>query len=231
MRMLRNKFQSHKGMSLAETLAAVLIMSLVTLGIAAGATAGTRVYHQITQKAEAQTLLATNVSALNEYLERGDDITPVSGNEIQTNASSDADPTTGSSEEVVIPKAGFSIGYSEVTHTKVTITNNDKKGLYLQYYDMEDNTSGDPRPLISEKANTQGLYAVLSDISVTDPDKENRGQTANASATDSQQTSTYRITIYRNGHPTNVSEKIKIRSVVQEPSEDSNSSSDSTSGN
>lgn len=142
------KLRSEEGMTLSETLAAVLIMSLVTLAIAAGVTAGSRVYNEMRVKAEAQTLLSTNVAALSDYLEKEFVI-----------------PDTTSSDTI-------DIKFSEVSDTTVHIynnTDNDHKGIYIDYLNSsspseEADTDVDPQPLISDQSNTSGLYAVLSDV-------------------------------------------------------------------
>lgn len=142
------KCRSEKGMTLSETLVAVLIMSLVTMAIAAGVTAGSRVYNRMRIKAEAQTLLSTNVDALTGYLEK----------------------------EFVIknttPSDSIDIKFSEVSDTTVHIynnTDNDHKGIYIDYLDSsnpsekaDDNV--DAQPLISDASNTSGLHAELSDV-------------------------------------------------------------------
>lgn len=135
MKTIKDTLKNQIGMSLAETLAAVLIMSFVTLGIAAGISAGTRVYKKISGKAEAQTLLATNIAALSEYFETSDQ--SISFNETD----------------------GITIGYSEVVKGSVTIYNNGSKGIYLLY------DNGSISPLISEKANTSGYYAAIDSFS------------------------------------------------------------------
>lgn len=145
------KIRSKKGMTLSETLIAVLLMSLVTLAITAGVTAGMRVYNRIKVKSEAQTLLSTNVAALSEYFENQYVIS-------KPESSETADIRS----------------FSEESNTVLHIYNNGKQGIYVAYLDgntvnQDDDkkaeTDVDDQPLISDKSNTSGLYAKLSDVS------------------------------------------------------------------
>lgn len=195
------KFHSDRGMSLGEALATVLIMSFVTIGIVTGVTAGVRVYRKVTEQSEAQTLLATNVAALSQYLEKGDKI------------------TTGNNS--------ITIGYSEVSETKVVIQNgsdsNGQKGIYLQYYKLKDNLSssdssidepvGTLEPLVSTKSNTSGLYAELSNVDEADDNQTEPDD-------DTDQVTNFTITIKdRSDASRNVSENVQVRNTVQYPTE------------
>ena len=200
MKAMLQKINTRKGMSIGEALAAVLIMSFVTIGIATGVTAGARVYHRITERSEAQTLLATNIAALSEYLEKGHDIT-----------------TTVNT---------ISIGYSEVSETKVLIQNKaegNDSGIYVQYYD-EDGKEAGMEPLISTKSNTSGLYAQISAVTEEKSNSE-AGQTADKEQLESDLVTKYTISIYnKNGKVTNESENVSVRNTIQygedDPDED-----------
>lgn len=201
MKAMFQKLHTEQGMSLGEALATTLIMSFVMIGIATGVTAGVRVYHQITERAEAQTLLATNIAALSEYLEKGHDIT-----------------TTADT---------ISIGYSEVSGTKVLIQNKAEgkdSGIYVQYYDSDGEADGSMEPLISTKSNTSGLYALISGIEEEGAASGNI-QSADNDALESDLVTTYTITVYnKNGTKTNESENVSVRNTVQygedDPDED-----------
>lgn len=180
------KIRSKKGMTLSETLIAVLLMSLVTLAITAGVTAGMRVYNRIKVKSEAQTLLSTNVAALSEYFENQYVI-------------SNAD----SSDTADIRS------FSEESNTVLHIYNNGNKGIYVAYLDgnttnQDDDKKADEnveeQPLISDKSNTSGLYAKLSDVS-----------------TDGKIT-TFTVKVYdRNDKVAEKAENVKVRTMVQYP--------------
>lgn len=165
MTMFRNKVKSEEGASLGEMLVTVLIMSLVTLAIASGVTAGIRVYHRITQRAEAETLLATNVAAVSEYLEKG------SGISVTDNSTQNNDNMSNSGGTVV------DIETSEVSQAHTELWNNGTKGIYIHTYDdtgdNENNnaTVSSETPLISEGVNTSGLYARLKDNSGNDAEQ------------------------------------------------------------
>lgn len=183
--------RSKKGMTLSETLIAVLLMSLVTLAITAGVTAGMRVYNRIKVKSEAQTLLSTNVSALSEYFENQYVIS-------KPESSDRADIRS----------------FSEESNTVLRIYNNGKKGIYVAYLDgntlldtnqnelKKADDSVDDQPLISDKSNTSGLYAKLSDVS-----------------TDGKIT-TFTVTVLdRNNKKAEIAENVKVRTMVQYPAD------------
>lgn len=60
----RNK----RGASLAEMLVTVLILSIAMTAVAGGASSSVRIYRQLRQKANAQTLLSTQINTLSGYL-------------------------------------------------------------------------------------------------------------------------------------------------------------------
>lgn len=180
------KIRSQKGMTLSETLIAVLLMSLVTLAITAGVTAGMRVYNRIKVKSEAQTLLSTNVAALSEYFENQYVISK---------------PESSDTADI--------LSFSEESNTVLRIYNNGKQGIYVAYLDgntvnQDDaekaDENVDDQPLISDKSNTSGLYAKLSDVS-----------------TDGKIT-TFTVTILdRNDKEAEKAENVKVRTMVQYP--------------
>ncbi|MDD3218403.1 MAG: prepilin-type N-terminal cleavage/methylation domain-containing protein [Lachnospiraceae bacterium] len=65
---MRQKINSQKGFTLSEMLMSVLVMLLATLIIAGGVTAVRSAYINITLKADAQTLLSTTISAMEDDL-------------------------------------------------------------------------------------------------------------------------------------------------------------------
>ena len=180
------KIRSQKGMTLSETLMAVMLMSLVTLAITAGVTAGMRVYNRIKVKSEAQTLLSTNVAALSEYFEK------------QCVISKPESPETADIRS-----------FSEESNTVLHIYNNGNKGIYVAYLDgntenpddaEKADNSVDDQPLISDKSNTSGLYAKLSDVSTDD------------------KITTFTVTVLdRNNKVAEKAKNVKVRTMVQYP--------------
>ena len=67
-RRLRNKIHSEEGFTLSETLMTVVLIGLITMAMAGGIAAAKNVYQRISLRADAQTLLATTVSAVTEDL-------------------------------------------------------------------------------------------------------------------------------------------------------------------
>ncbi len=86
-RRLRDKIHSEEGFTLSETLMTVVLIGLITMAMAGGIVAAKNVYQRISLRADAQTLLATTVSAVTE------DLSSVS--------SCDALPSSGSSQQEV----------------------------------------------------------------------------------------------------------------------------------
>lgn len=68
------KLRSRQGMTLTEVLVALLILSLVTVGVAAGVGASVRVYRQATEASDAQMLVSTLSAALMDELRYARDI-------------------------------------------------------------------------------------------------------------------------------------------------------------
>ena len=68
------KLRAQRGMTLTELLVALLILSLVTVGVAAGVGTSLRVYRQATAASEAQMLASTLSAALMDELRYARDI-------------------------------------------------------------------------------------------------------------------------------------------------------------
>lgn len=68
------KLRSRQGMTLTEVLVALLILSLVTVGVAAGVGASVRVYRQAAEASDAQMLASTLSAALMDELRYARDI-------------------------------------------------------------------------------------------------------------------------------------------------------------
>ena len=67
-REMRRKLHNTNGFTLSETLMTVVLIGLVTMAMAGGIVAARNVYQRISLRADAQTLLATTVSAVTEDL-------------------------------------------------------------------------------------------------------------------------------------------------------------------
>lgn len=68
MKQVKKKLRSRRGMSLSEVLVALLILSLVTVGVATGVNASLRIYRQSVALSDAQTLSSTLSEALMDEL-------------------------------------------------------------------------------------------------------------------------------------------------------------------
>ncbi|MCF2615673.1 prepilin-type N-terminal cleavage/methylation domain-containing protein [Oscillibacter valericigenes] len=71
---MMHKLRSRRGMTLSEVLVALLILSLVTVGVAAGVGASVRVYRQATEASDAHMLASTLSTALMDELRYARDI-------------------------------------------------------------------------------------------------------------------------------------------------------------
>lgn len=65
---MKQKLCSRRGMTLTEVLMALLVLSLVTVGVATGVIASMRVYRQATEASDAQMLASTLSTALMDEL-------------------------------------------------------------------------------------------------------------------------------------------------------------------
>lgn len=74
MKTIHEKLRSQRGMTLTEVLVALIILSLVTVGIATGVGASLRVYRQATEASDAQMLASTLSTALMDELRYARDI-------------------------------------------------------------------------------------------------------------------------------------------------------------
>ena len=74
MKTIHEKLRSQRGMTLTEVLVALIILSLVTVGIATGVGASVRVYRQATEASDAQMLVSTLSAALMDELRYARDV-------------------------------------------------------------------------------------------------------------------------------------------------------------
>lgn len=181
-RRLRDKIHSEEGFTLSETLMTVVLIGLITMAMAGGIVAAKNVYQRISLRADAQTLLATTVSAVTE------DLSSVS--------SCDALQSSGSSQQTVTliqddgnpvesnaffyaESRGYRMQYRNGTYGNEASGNGTsgngasggntgteaQKGIRVVPKDNE----GGSIPLLPDKVQTRGLYAYIESLSVTKP--------------------------------------------------------------
>lgn len=191
-RRLRDKIHSEEGFTLSETLMTVVLIGLITMAMAGGIVAAKNVYQRISLRADAQTLLATTVSAVTE------DLSSVS--------SCDALPSSGSSQQTVTlirdgnlaestaffyaESRGYRMQYQNGSYGNGASGNGTsgsgasgngasggntgteaQKGIQVVPKDNE----GGSIPLLPDKVQTRGLYAYIESLSVTKPQSKGDG--------------------------------------------------------
>lgn len=192
-RRLRDKIHSEEGFTLSETLMTVVLIGLITMAMAGGIVAAKNVYQRISLRADAQTLLATTVSAVTE------DLSSVS--------SCDALQPSGSSQQTVTliqddgnpiesnaffyaESRGYWMQYRNGTYGNGASGNGTsgsgasgtgasggntgteaQKGIQVVPKDNE----GGAIPLLPDKVQTRGLYAYIESLSVTKPQSKGDG--------------------------------------------------------
>ena len=192
-RSLRDKIHSEEGFTLSETLMTVVLIGLITMAMAGGIVAAKNVYQRISLRADAQTLLATTVSAVTE------DLSSVS--------SCDALQSSGSSQQTVTliqddgnpvesnaffyaESRGYRMQYRNGTYGNGASGNGTsgsgasgtgasggntgteaQKGIQVVPKDNE----GGSIPLLPDKVQTRGLYAYIESLSVTKPQSKGDG--------------------------------------------------------
>ena len=182
-RRLRDKIHSEEGFTLSETLMTVVLIGLITMAMAGGIVAAKNVYQRISLRADAQTLLATTVSAVTE------DLSSVS--------SCDALQSSGSSQQTVTliqddgnPIESNAFFYAESRGYWMQYRNGSygngafgtgasggntgteaQKGIQVVPKDNE----GGSIPLLPDKVQTRGLYAYIESLSVTKPQSKGDG--------------------------------------------------------
>lgn len=187
-RRLRDKIHSEEGFTLSETLMTVVLIGLITMAMAGGIVAAKNVYQRISLRADAQTLLATTVSAVTE------DLSSVS--------SCDALQSSGSSQQTVTliqddgnPVESNAFFYAESRGYRMQYRNGiygngasgngtsgtgasggntgaeAQKGIQVVPKDNE----GGSIPLLPDKVQTRGLYAYIESLSVTKPQSKGDG--------------------------------------------------------
>lgn len=186
-REMRRKLHNTNGFTLSETLMTVVLIGLITMAMAGGIVAAKNVYQRISLRADAQTLLATTVSAVTE------DLSSVS--------SCDALQSSGSSQQAVTliqegnpvelaaffyaESRGYRMQYRNGTYGNEASGNGTsgngasggntgteaQKGIQVVPKDNE----GGSIPLLPDKVQTRGLYAYMESLSVTKPQSKEDG--------------------------------------------------------
>ena len=192
-RRLRDKIHSEEGLTLSETLMTVVLIGLITMAMAGGIVAAKNVYQRISLRADAQTLLATTVSAVTEDLSSVSSCDALqSSGSSQTEAALIQDGTTpvGSNAFFYAESRGYRMQYrngsygngasgngtsgSGVSGTGASGGNTGteaQKGLQVVPKDNE----GGSIPLLPDKVQTRGLYAYIESLSVTKPQSKGDG--------------------------------------------------------
>ena len=186
-RRLRDKIHSEEGFTLSETLMTVVLIGLITMAMAGGIVAAKNVYQRISLRADAQTLLATTVSAVTE------DLSSVSScDALQSSGSSQQAVTLIEKGKPVEPAAffyaesrGYRMQYRNGTYGNGASGNGTsgngasggnagteaQKGIQVVPKDNE----GGSIPLLPDKVQTRGLYAYIESLSVTKPQSKGDG--------------------------------------------------------
>lgn len=186
-RRLRDKIHSEEGFTLSEILMTVVLIGLITMAMAGGIVAAKNVYQRISLRADAQTLLATTVSAVTE------DLSSVSScDALQSSGSSQTEAALIQRGNPVEPAAFF---YAESRGYRMQYRNGiygngasgngtsgtgasggntgteAQKGIQVVPKDNE----GGSIPLLPDKVQTRGLYAYIESLSVTKPQSKGDG--------------------------------------------------------
>ena len=191
-RRLRDKIHSEEGFTLSETLMTVVLIGLITMAMAGGIVAAKNVYQRISLRADAQTLLATTVSAVTE------DLSSVSScDALQSSGSSQQEVTliwkgnlaestaffyaesrgyrmqyrNGSYENGASGNGTSGSGASENGASGGNTGTEAQKGIQVVPKDNE----GGSIPLLPDKVQTRGLYAYIESLSVTKPQSKGDG--------------------------------------------------------
>ena len=152
---MRKKLHSTEGFTLSETLMTVVLIGLVTTVMAGGIVAARNVYQRISLRADAQTLLATTVSALTE------DLSSV------TSCEDGAEITSGSSRGYYYVKdRGYWLQYVNGTNRNTL-----KKGIQVKPKE----NSGGTVPFLPDKVQSRELYVYIKSLTVTQPQSEGDG--------------------------------------------------------
>ena len=197
-RRLRDKIHSEEGFTLSETLMTVVLIGLITMAMAGGFVAAKNVYQRISLRADAQTLLATTVSAVTEDLSSVSSCDALQssrssqqtvtliqddGNPIESNAFFYAESRgywmqyrngsygNGASGNGTSGSGASGNGASGMGASGGNTGTEAQKGIQVVPKDNE----GGSIPLLPDKVQTRGLYAYIESLSVTKPQSKGDG--------------------------------------------------------
>ncbi len=169
----RSKLQNTEGFTLSEMLMTVLLISLVGMAITGGIVAARNVYQRISLRADAQTLLATTVSALTEDLASVTSCTDADGKDVVQGEDKSknvvVDLIVNGETENIYVYAG-SRGY-QMQYKNGTYKNDTEKAILI----VPKMQTGAEIPLLPKKVQTRGLYAYIESLSVTKPQSGDGG--------------------------------------------------------
>ncbi len=173
---MRSKLHNTNGFTLSETLMTVVLIGLVTMAMAGGIVAARNVYQRISLRADAQTLLATTVSAVTEDLS-----SVTSCDALQSSGSSQQEVTliqsgtsTGSNAFFYAGDRGYEMQYQNGTYQgsgNDEASDKAQKGIQV----VPKDNAGGTIPLLPDKVQTRGLYAYIESLSVTKPQSNGDG--------------------------------------------------------
>lgn len=155
----------------------VVLIGLITMAMAGGIVAAKNVYQRISLRADAQTLLATTVSAVTE------DLSSVSScDALQSSGSSQTEAAliqegtpVGSNAFFYAESRGYRMQYRNGIYGNGASDGNTgteaQKGIQVVPKDNE----GGSIPLLPDKVQTRGLYAYIESLSVTKPQSKGDG--------------------------------------------------------
>ncbi len=192
-RRLRDKIHSEEGFTLSETLMTVVLIGLITMAMAGGIVAAKNVYQRISLRADAQTLLATTVSAVTEDLSSVSSCDALQSSESSqqtvTLIQDDGNPVE-SNAFFYAESRGYRMQYRNGSYGNGASGNGTsgsgvsgngasggntgteaQKGILVVPKDNE----GGSIPLLPDKVQTRGLYAYIESLSVTKPQSKGDG--------------------------------------------------------
>lgn len=186
-RRLRDKIHSEEGFTLSETLMTVVLIGLITMAMAGGIVAAKNVYQRISLRADAQTLLATTVSAVTEDLSSVSscDALQSSGNSQTEAALIENGTPVGSNAFFYAESRGYRMQYRNGIYgngasgdgTSGTGASGGNTGTEAQkgIQVVPKDNEGGSIPLLPDKVQTRGLYAYIESLSVTKPQSKGDG--------------------------------------------------------
>ena len=141
-----NRLKNKKGFTLSETMAALLILSLVIVLTGGGVIVVKNAYQRITLKANAQVLMSTTITKVNDEFKYAKDVTTT------------VDPADSSKT--------YTTFVSGNSNLKTAFKNDTSKGIEL-YYIYGDNVK--TTQLLSNKTMTDGMIpSITYDYSTSD---------------------------------------------------------------